>query len=181
MLCWVIRDTWMTKMKTRPLPNSVSLKHTTVDVVWTVHAPGAWDTGELNDFICPRKPGHLCREQTRYTLIDTTHTGVRRPRFNPWVGKTHWRRKWQPTPVLLPGEFHGQATVHILQRVGHDWATNTFTSVLSTVLHFQQSSTNSWGGPMCAWSLTQIEQFRSLMNLRCFTSKHKYSLPFLLH
>ena len=32
----------------------------------------------------------------------------RRPRFNPWVGKIPWRRKWQPTPALLPGEFHGQ-------------------------------------------------------------------------
>ena len=31
----------------------------------------------------------------------------RRPRFNPWVGKIPWRRKWQPTPVLLPGKFHG--------------------------------------------------------------------------
>ena len=30
-----------------------------------------------------------------------------RPRFNPWVGKIPWRRKWQPTPVLLPGESHG--------------------------------------------------------------------------
>ena len=29
------------------------------------------------------------------------------PRFNPWVGKIPWRRKWQPTPVLLPGKFHG--------------------------------------------------------------------------
>ena len=29
-----------------------------------------------------------------------------RPRFNPWVGKI-WRRKWQPTPVFLPGESHG--------------------------------------------------------------------------
>ena len=32
----------------------------------------------------------------------------RRPGFNPSVGKIPWRRKWQPTPVLLPGEFHGQ-------------------------------------------------------------------------
>ena len=24
-----------------------------------------------------------------------------------WVGKIHWRRKWQPTPVILPGKFHG--------------------------------------------------------------------------
>ena len=31
----------------------------------------------------------------------------RRPRFNLWVGKMPWRRKWQPTPVLLPGKFHG--------------------------------------------------------------------------
>ena len=30
-----------------------------------------------------------------------------RPRFDPWVGKIPWRRKWQPTPVLLPGKFHG--------------------------------------------------------------------------
>ena len=30
--------------------------------------------------------------------------------FNPWVRKSPWRRKWQPTPVFLPGEFHGQRT-----------------------------------------------------------------------
>ena len=31
-----------------------------------------------------------------------------RPGFHPWVGKILWRRKWQPTPVLLPGKSHGQ-------------------------------------------------------------------------
>ena len=31
-----------------------------------------------------------------------------RPGFNPWVGKIPWRRKWQSTPVLLPGKSHGQ-------------------------------------------------------------------------
>ena len=30
-----------------------------------------------------------------------------RPGFDPWVWKIPWRRKWQPTPVLLPGRFHG--------------------------------------------------------------------------
>ena len=30
-----------------------------------------------------------------------------RPRFDPWVGKIPWRRKWQPHPVLLPGKSHG--------------------------------------------------------------------------
>ena len=27
------------------------------------------------------------------------------------VGKIPWRREWQPTPVLLPGEFHGQRSL----------------------------------------------------------------------
>ena len=31
-----------------------------------------------------------------------------RPGFNPWVGKIPWRRKWQPTPVLLPWKSHGR-------------------------------------------------------------------------
>ena len=28
--------------------------------------------------------------------------------FSPWVRKVPWRRKWQPTPILLPGKSHGQ-------------------------------------------------------------------------
>ena len=35
----------------------------------------------------------------------------RRRRFNPWVRKIPWRRKWQPTPVFLPGESHGQSSL----------------------------------------------------------------------
>ena len=30
-----------------------------------------------------------------------------RPRIDPWVGKTPWRRKWQPAAVLLLGKSHG--------------------------------------------------------------------------
>ena len=30
-----------------------------------------------------------------------------RPAFDPWVSNTPWRREWLPTPVFLPGEFHG--------------------------------------------------------------------------
>ena len=37
-------------------------------------------------------------------------------KFDPWVEKMPWRRKWQPNPVFLPGKPHGQrsmvATVH---------------------------------------------------------------------
>ena len=35
----------------------------------------------------------------------------RRCRFDPWVGKIPWRRTWQPTPVFLPGESHGQRSL----------------------------------------------------------------------
>ena len=31
--------------------------------------------------------------------------------FNSWVGKIPWRRAWQPTPVILPREFHGQRSL----------------------------------------------------------------------
>ena len=27
-------------------------------------------------------------------------------RFDPWVRKIPWRRKWQPTSVLFPGKYH---------------------------------------------------------------------------
>ena len=46
----------------------------------------------------------------------------KRCRFDPWVRKIPWSRKWQPTPVFLPGKSHGQrsleATVRGVSRVG---------------------------------------------------------------
>ena len=43
---------------------------------------------------------------------------------DPWVGKIPWSRKWHPTPIFLPGKFHGQrnwqAPVMAPQRVRHD-------------------------------------------------------------
>ena len=32
-------------------------------------------------------------------------------KFNPWIEKMPWRKKWQPTPVFLPGESHGQRSL----------------------------------------------------------------------
>ena len=49
---------------------------------------------------------YICRTslvaQTVKRLPTVWETG-----FNPWVGKILWRRKWQPTPGLLPGKSHG--------------------------------------------------------------------------
>ena len=36
------------------------------------------------------------------------HRRYKRCRLNLWVTKIPWSRKWQPTPVFLPGKFHGQ-------------------------------------------------------------------------
>ena len=33
------------------------------------------------------------------------------PRLDPWVGKICWRRKWQLTPVSLPGEPQGPSSL----------------------------------------------------------------------
>ena len=44
----------------------------------------------------------------------------RRCGFSPWVGKMPWRRKWQPTPVLVPGEPHGQRSLVGYSPRGHE-------------------------------------------------------------
>ena len=43
----------------------------------------------------------------------------KRCRFDPWVGKIPWQRAWQPTPVFLPGEFHGQRSLVGYSPWGH--------------------------------------------------------------
>ena len=35
----------------------------------------------------------------------------KRSRFDPWVGKIPWKKKWQPTLVFLSGESHGQRSL----------------------------------------------------------------------
>ena len=47
-------------------------------------------------------------------VVNNLHKECRRLRrcgFDPWVRKIAWRRKWQPTPVFLPGKFHGQRSL----------------------------------------------------------------------
>ena len=68
-----------------------------------------------------------------------------------WVGKIPWRRKWQPTPVFLPGNFQRSLAGYVqymgLKRAGHDWTCmhpiekcnmfcNTFYIHSKNVFHF---------------------------------------------
>ena len=69
---------------------------------------------------------HCLLAQTVKILLQFGQCG-----FNPCVRKIPWRRKWQPSPVFLPGEFHGQRSlagyIQFLgsQRARHYHATNT--------------------------------------------------------
>ena len=56
--------------------------------------------------------------------------------FDPWVGKIPWRRKWQPTPIFLPEEFHGQRSLAGYNSWGHKESDMTE----QLILHFSVSS-----------------------------------------
>ena len=43
----------------------------------------------------------------------------RSPRFNSWVREIPWRKKWQPTPIFLPGKPHGQRSLAGYSPWGH--------------------------------------------------------------
>ena len=58
----------------------------------------------------------------------------KRCRFDPWVGKIPWKRKWQPTPVFLPGESHGHRSLA---------AESDRTEQLT--LNFQREGDRGWG------------------------------------
>ena len=56
-------------------------------------------------------------------------SAMRKTWVEPWVEKFPWRRKWQPTPIFLPGKSHGGRRSLVayspqgLKRVGHDLVT----------------------------------------------------------
>ena len=66
--------------------------------------------------------------------------------FVPLFGKILWRRKWQPTPVLLPGKSYGQRSVVGYSPWGRKESDATkhlqFTSLCSSA--FSKTSWNIW-------------------------------------
>ena len=56
----------------------------------------------------------LSSKASQATLViknPTDNAGDMRHRFDPWVRKIPWRRAWQPAPIFLPGESHGQRSL----------------------------------------------------------------------
>ena len=67
--------------------------------------------------------------KTRLAMQETQETHV-----DPWFGKIPWRRAWQPSPVVLPGESHGQRNMEAggLQSMGSQ--SQTLLRQLSTLI-----------------------------------------------
>ena len=57
----------------------------------------------LELFECKESPWQLGFKESAYNAGDSG--------LIPGSGRSPWRRKWQPTPVFLPGESHGQRSL----------------------------------------------------------------------
>ena len=103
--------------------------------------------------------------------------------FSPWVGKIPWKREWQPTPALLPGECYGQrslaATVHGVTKsqTGLKYLASMRTPwgrVIVLILLMRKQTREAWsltqrcmashraGGEVSACSLTPVAEARIL-------------------
>ena len=68
--------------------------------------------------LCEEKTPPLHEEKTP-PLCEAIHS------TETLVGKVHWRRKWQPIPVLLPGKSHGQRSLVGYSPWGHQESDTT--------------------------------------------------------
>ena len=109
----------------------------------------------------------------------------KRHRFDPWVGKIPWSRKWRPTPVFLPGESHGQRSLMGYSPAGHielDMTEHTYTHSIFP-LYFINKHRDS-----CSWvtntethkTSVQFSSVQSLSRVQLFatpwTAAHQASL-----
>ena len=87
--------------------------------------------------------------------------GFKKPGFNPWIGKIPWRRAWQPTPVFLPGESHGQRSLVGYSSWGH-----------------KESDMTEW---LCTHIKGKIEAFRDWVTYQksCVTESKTSLEPYL--
>ena len=81
---------------------SVNTGHSTVTGVAgnlypLISWPASWPSGSPG--------GAVGKESARQRRRRKRHS------FGPWVGKLPWRKKWQCTPVFLPGKSHGQRSL----------------------------------------------------------------------
>ena len=76
--------------------------------------------------------------------------------FDSWVQKIPWRRAWQPSPVFLPGESHGQRSLEGYPAWGlNEWDTE------ATVGLTQQRQIKGWLVPSSGWNFSTTSKTRA--------------------
>ena len=103
----------------------------------------------------------------------------KRPGFDPWSGKIPWRREWQPTPVFLSGQSHGQRSLagYSPQRpkeLGHDWETdfNVSNNINLAYILEKEMATHS---SVLAWRILWMEEPRGLLSTGLHRVRHNWS------
>ena len=103
-------------------PTLLSLTHVTLGKSSNLHlllfsgsvmSHSLWSQGlQHNRIPCPSLSHRICSDSCPLTsLVAQTVKTLRRPEFDPQVGKIPWRREWLPNPVFWSGEFHGQRSL----------------------------------------------------------------------
>ena len=86
----------------------------------------------------------------------------KRREFTPRVGKIPWRRAWQPTPVFLPGESHGQGSLAAVvrgaaqSRTGLKDLTRARTQMVAGIVPPCGSHVVPSGGSLGGWCLRSV-------------------------
>ena len=112
--------------------------------------------------------------------IHLQRTRLRKHGFDPWVGKIHWRRKWQPTPLFLPGKSQGQRNLVCHSPWGHKeldmWELDTHVRTHARTHTCGHTHTHTLS--LCLFSTTCLSLVGSLPNfpipLIIFTCDNKY-------
>ena len=101
--------------------------------------PG-WHSGKESDCQCRRR---------------------KRQQFDPWVRKIPWRRKWQPTPIFLPGKFHRLRSLAGYSPWGHKESDITERPTLSLFLFSVLNELTA--GVWSLWQFSEESKARRLL------------------
>ena len=106
-----------------------------------------------------------------------------RCRFDLRVGKISWSRKWQPTPVFLPGKFHRQRSLAGYKRC-QTWLSE-HTHVILIFIKLQPTDENFVNGrqpwlSIRGWKARFINNHAVLMHQECMFTLKIYNRIFSL-
>ena len=116
--------------------------------------PGSVRSQELNPGEEIGYPLQYSWSSLKAQTVKNVAQTVKPAMWETWVGKIPWRRVWPPTPVFLPGEFHGQSS--LLGYSPRDGEESDMTERLSTA---QLSSAELQGPRTYSYTATESLSF----------------------